>query len=131
MNPIADLDNQSGLVIYGQKTLQGFSSAMDRINVARLVNYMRYNLDLLSRGFLFEQNDEFTRDNIRTAIERFCSTLMAQRGLYDYIVECSEVNNTPARIDRNELWVDISVQPTKSVEFIYIPLRIRNSGETL
>lgn len=131
INPIADLDNQSGLVIYGQKTLQGFSSAMDRINVARLVNYMRYNLDLLSRGFLFEQNDEFTRDNIRTAVERFCSTLMAQRGLYDYIVVCDDTNNTPARIDRNELWVDISIQPTKSVEFIYIPLRIRNSGEAL
>lgn len=130
MNPIADLPNQ-GLVVYGQKTLQGFSSAMDRINVARLVNYMRYNLDLLSRGFLFEQNDEFTRDNIRTAVDRFCATLVSQRGLYDYAVVCDDTNNTPARIDRNELWVDVAIQPVKSVEFIYIPLRIRNTGETL
>lgn len=130
MNPIADLANQ-GLVVYGQKTLQGYESAMDRINVSRLVNFMRYNLDLLSRGFLFEQNDEFTRDNIRTAVDRFCSTLVAQRGLYDYVVVCDDTNNTPARIDKNELWVDVAIQPVKSVEFIYIPLRIRNTGEQL
>lgn len=130
MNPITDLPNQ-GLVVYGQKTLQGFSSAMDRINVARLVNYMRYNLDLLSRGFLFEQNDDFTRDNIRTAVERFCAGLVSQRGLYDFLVVCDDTNNTPARIDRNELWVDVAIQPVKSVEFIYIPLRIRNTGEPL
>lgn len=130
MNPIADLPN-SGLVVYGQKTLQGFSSAMDRINVARLVNYMRYNLDLLSRGFLFEQNDKITRDNIRDAVERFCGGLVSTRGLYDFLVVCDETNNTPARIDRNELWVDVAIQPVKSVEFIYIPLRIRNTGEEL
>lgn len=130
MNPIADLPNQ-GLVVYGQKTLQGYASAMDRINVARLVNYMRYNLDILSRGFLFEQNDEFTRDNIRDAVDRFCSGLVTNRGLYDYLVVCDESNNTPGRIDRNELWVDVAIQPVKSVEFIYIPLRIRNTGEAL
>ena len=130
MNPIADMPG-TGLVVYGQKTLQSFASAMDRINVARLVNYMRYNLDLLSRGFLFEQNDKITRDNIRDAVERFCGTLVSERGLYDFLVVCDESNNTPARIDRNELWVDVAIQPVKSVEFIYIPLRIRNTGEEL
>ena len=60
------------LVVYGQKTSQAFASALDRVNVARLVNYMRFNLDNLSRGFLFEQNDKITRDNIRDAVERFC-----------------------------------------------------------
>ena len=130
MNPIADLPG-TGLVVYGQKTLQSFASAMDRINVARLVNYMRYNLDILSRGFLFEQNDKITRDNIRDAVERFCGSLVTTRGLYDFLVVCDESNNTPARIDRNELWVDVAIQPVKSVEFIYIPLRIRNTGEDL
>jgi hypothetical protein len=130
MNPIADMPG-TGLVVYGQKTLQSFASAMDRINVARLVNYMRYNLDQLSRGFLFEQNDKITRDNIRDAVERFCGTLVSERGLYDFLVVCDESNNTPARIDRNELWVDVAIQPVKSVEFIYIPLRIRNTGEEL
>jgi hypothetical protein len=130
MNPIADFPNQ-GLVVYGQKTLQSFASAMDRVNVARLVNYMRHNLDQLARAFLFEQNDKITRDNIKDAVERFCGTLVSERGLYDFLVVCDESNNTGARIDRNELWVDIAIQPVKAVEFIYIPLRIRNTGEEL
>jgi len=130
INPIADLPNQ-GLVVYGQKTSQAFASALDRINVARLTNYMRYNLDQLSRGFLFEQNDKITRDNMRDAVERFCGELVTNRGLYDFLVVCDESNNTPARIDRNELWVDVAIQPVKAVEFIYIPLRIRNTGESL
>ena len=130
MNPIADMPG-TGLVVYGQKTLQAYASATDRVNVARLINYMRYNLDLLSRGFLFEQNDTITRENMRDAVDRFCSGLVINRGLYDYLVVCDATNNTPARIDRNELWVDIAIQPAKSVEFIYIPLRIRNTGEQL
>ena len=130
MNPIADMPG-TGLVVYGQKTLQSHASAMDRINVARLVNYMRFNLDQLSRGFLFEQNDKITRDNMRDAVERFCGELVTNRGLYDFLVVCDDTNNTPARIDRNELWVDVAIQPAKSVEFIYIPLRIRNTGEAL
>ena len=130
INPIADLPNQ-GLVVYGQKTTQAFASALARINVARLTNYMRFNLDQLSRGFLFEQNDKITRDNMRDAVERFCGELVTNRGLYDFLVVCDETNNTPARIDRNELYVDVAIQPAKSVEFIYIPLRIRNTGESL
>jgi hypothetical protein len=130
MNPIADIPG-TGLVVYGQKTRQSFSSALDRVNVARLVNHMRYSLDQLSRGFLFEQNDKITRDGMRDAVERFCGGLVSTRGLYDFVVVCDETNNTPGRIDRNELWVDIAIQPVKSVEFIYIPLRIRNTGEEL
>ena len=130
MNPIADFP-ATGMAVYGQKTTQATSSALDRINVARLVNYMRHNLDQLSRSFLFETNDKITRDNMRDAVERFCGNLVTQRGLYDFLVVCDESNNTPARIDRNELWVDVAVQPAKAVEFIYIPLRIRNTGETL
>ena len=130
MNPIADFP-ATGMAVYGQKTTQATSTALDRVNVARLVNYMRHNLDQMSRGFLFEQNDKITRDNMRDAVERFCGNLVTQRGLYDFLVVCDDSNNTPARIDRNELWVDVAVQPAKSVEFIYIPLRIRNTGETL
>jgi phage tail sheath protein FI len=130
MNPIADFPS-TGMAVYGQKTTQATSTALDRVNVARLVNYMRHNLDQMSRGFLFEQNDKITRDNMRDAVERFCGNLVTQRGLYDFLVVCDDSNNTPARIDRNELWVDVAIQPAKSVEFIYIPLRIRNTGETL
>ena len=130
INPIADFPN-TGMAVYGQKTTQATSTALDRVNVARLVNYMRHNLDQMSRSFLFEQNDKITRDNMRDAVERFCGGLVTDRGLYDFLVVCDDSNNTPARIDRNELWVDVAIQPAKSVEFIYIPLRIRNTGEVL
>ena len=86
--------SNQGLVVYGQKTAQAFASALDPINVARLTNYMRFNLDQLSRGFLFEQNDKITRDNMRDAVERFCGELVTNRGLYDFLVVCDESNNT-------------------------------------
>ena len=59
---------------------------------------------------------------------RLMIDLIAKRGIYDYLVVCDDTNNTPARIDRNELWVDIAIEPVKAVEFIYIPLRIKNTG---
>ena len=55
--------------------------------------------------------------------------LVAKRGIYDYLVVCDETNNTNSRIDRNELYVDIAIEPTKAAEFIYIPIRLKNTGE--
>jgi hypothetical protein len=130
INPIADFPGD-GILVYGQKTTQGFASALDRVNVARLINHMRWHLDQLARAFLFEQNDAYTREQIKDVVERYCAGLVSARGLYDFLVVCDDSNNTPARIDRNELWLDIAIQPVKTVEFIYIPLRIRNTGESL
>ena len=61
----------------------------------------------------------------------FMEDLVSKRALYDFLVVCDESNNTPARIDRNELYIDIAIQPVKAIEFIYIPLRIKNTGESL
>jgi hypothetical protein len=137
INPITLL-NGVGIVAYGQKTRSpvtagvggslGASSAMDRINVARLVNYLRTVLTGVSNQFLFEPNDKITRDQIKQLIESVMNDLIAKRGLYDYLVVCDETNNTPERIARNELYVDIAVEPMKSVEFIYIPIRLKNPG---
>ena len=70
---------------------------------------------------------------LRNEIANTCNSLMidliSKRAIYDYLVVCDLSNNTPARIDRNELWVDIAIEPVKAVEFIYIPLRIKNTGE--
>ena len=55
--------------------------------------------------------------------------LAAQRGLFDFAVVCDETNNTPSRIDRNELYIDVAIEPVKAVEFIYIPVRLKNTGE--
>lgn len=128
INPIATLPG-AGLVNFGQLTRARNASALDRINVARLVCYLRRQLSILSKPYLFEPNDAQTRREIKAAAESLMLELVGQRALYDFIVVCDESNNTPSRIDQNELWMDIAIEPVKSVEFIYIPLRIKNTGE--
>ncbi len=128
LNPIPFF-NGVGLVAYGQKTRARNASALDRINVARLVVYLRSQLNKLARPYIFEPNDKITRDEIKQACESLLLELVGLRALYDFAVVCDESNNTPARIDRNELYVDIAIEPVKAVEFIYIPLRVKNTGE--
>jgi hypothetical protein len=128
INPITFISG-SGLVVFGQKTRARNASALDRINVARLIVYMRVQLERLTRPYLFEPNDKITRDQVKAAAEAFLLELVGLRALYDFVVVCDETNNTPARIDRNELWLDIAIEPVKAIEFIYIPLRIKNTGE--
>ena len=119
----------NGLLNYGNKTSFDSSSALDRTNVARLVAYIRRQLTIAARPFVFEPNDAFTRQQIAAVIQSLMIDLVAKRGLYDYLVICDESNNTPARIDRNELWVDVAIEPVKAAEFIYIPVRVLNTGE--
>ena len=77
----------------------------------------------------FIVSDKITRDEIKQQAESLLLELVGQRGLYDYLVVCDESNNTPSRIDKNELYLDIAIEPVKAVEFIYIPLRLKNTGE--
>ena len=118
----------TGLVNFGNKTTIS-GSALDRINVSRLVSYIRLMVESGAKGYLFEPNDKLTRDEIKMTMEGIMNDLIAKRGLYDYLVVCDESNNTPPRIDRNELYVDIAIEPVKATEFIYIPVRIKNTGE--
>ncbi len=128
VNPIATIPG-AGIVNFGQYTRARNASALDRINVARLVAYLRRQLSLLVKPFLFEPNDRITRNEIKQATESFLLELVGQRALYDFLVVCDESNNTPTRIDRSELWLDIAIEPVKAVEFIYIPLRLKNTGD--
>ena len=128
VNPITFI-NGAGLVNYGQKTRARNASSLDRINVARLVIYLRSQLNKLAKPYIFEPNDKITRDQIKQAAESLCLELVGARALYDFLVVCDNSNNTPARIDRNELYLDIAIEPVKAVEFIYIPLRLKNTGE--
>jgi phage tail sheath protein FI len=128
VNPITFITG-AGLVNFGQKTRARGASALDRINVARLVIYLRSQLNKLAKPYIFEPNDKITRDEIKQAAESLMLELVSQRALFDYLVVCDESNNTPARIDRNELYLDIAIEPVKAVEFIYIPLRLKNTGE--
>jgi len=117
-----------GHVAFGQKTRGKNASALDRINVARLVVYLRSQLNKLARPYIFEPNDKITRDEIKGAVESLLLELVGLRAIYDFAVVCDTSNNTNARIDRNELYVDIAITPVKAVEFIYIPLRVKNTG---
>jgi hypothetical protein len=130
VNPLTVLPGV-GLVAYGQKTRAAQTSAMDRINVSRLVAYLRLVLDKVARPFIFEPNDTITRNQVKSAFESVLNDLVAKRGLYDYLVVCDTTNNTPDRIDRNELYVDIAIKPVKAIEFVYIPVRIVNTGASL
>jgi hypothetical protein len=127
LNPIANLPGL-GLAVFGQKTRSPIPQSTDRINVARLVNYIRTILSGISNSFLFEPNDKITRDQIKQVIEGAMNDLVAKRGIYDYLVVCDNSNNTSDRIARNELYVDIAIEPMKAVEFIYIPVRLKNPG---
>jgi len=127
INPIATL-NGVGIVNFGNNTRNKGTSSLGKINVARLTAYLRRQLDILSRPFLFEPNDKNTRNELKNAAESLLLELVGQRALYDYIVVCDESNNTAARIDRSELWMDIAIEPVKAVEYIYIPLRLKNTG---
>jgi hypothetical protein len=128
INPITFIPGV-GITNFGNKTLTSLDSALNRINVARLVAFIRGRLDVIAKQYLFEPNDQITRNEITNAITSLMIDLVAKRGIYDYLVVCDLTNNTPARIDRNELYVDIAIEPVKAVEFIYIPVRIKNTGE--
>ena len=128
INPVTFLSG-AGLVNFGQKTRAKNASALDRINVARLVIYLRSQFNKLAKPYIFEPNDKITRDEIKAQADSLLLELVGQRALYDFLVVCDESNNTPTRIDRNELYLDIAIEPVKAVEFIYIPLRLKNTGE--
>lgn len=128
INPITFIPGV-GIVNFGNKTTTSITSALDRINVARLVAFLRSRLAEIGKLYLFEPNDEITRNEITNTCNSLMIDLISKRAIYDYLVVCDLSNNTPARIDRNELWVDIAIEPVKAVEFIYIPLRIKNTGE--
>ena len=126
VNPIGQFPGR-GLAVFGQKTLYPNASALDRVNVGRLIVYIRERLDDIVKPFLFEPNDEITRQNAKVVVDRFLGNLVSQRGLYDFLTVCDTTNNTPARIDRNELYIDVAIQPVKAIEFIYIPVRVQNT----
>ena len=127
INPITFIPG-IGITNFGNKTSTATTTALDRINVARLVAFLRGRLEEIGKLYLFEPNDTITRNQITNSVNSLMIDLVAKRALYDYLVVCDLSNNTPARIDRSELWVDVAIEPVKAVEFIYIPLRIKNTG---
>jgi len=127
INPIVSFAGQ-GKVIWGQKTLLDKPSAFNRINVRRLFVVMEKAISTAAKYFLFEPNDEFTRLGMVNMIEPFLRDVRGRRGVYDFMIVCDERNNTSERIDRQELWVDIYVKPTKAAEFIVLNFVATKTG---
>lgn len=119
---------QDGIVVYGQRTLQRSQSALDRVNVRMLLIHIKKNLTVLLRNFLFEPNDRILWRQVIATVEPFLADVQSRRGMDAFRVICDETNNTPERIDRNELWVSIFLKPTRTVEFIVLNLIVLRSG---
>jgi len=127
INPLVFFPGQ-GFIVWGQKTSAVAASAVDRINVSRLIKYVKRQLRRNTLSFVFQPNDTLTRDNLKAVVDNFLGDLIVKRGLYDFVTVCDESNNTPDRIDRNEMYIDIALKPVKAAEFIYIPIRIVATG---
>jgi hypothetical protein len=128
INPVTYFP-QVGYINYGNHTRQKAATALDRINVARLVAYLRERLEQIVRPLVFEPNDKITRDKAKAICDQLLNDVAGRRGLYDFLVVCDRTNNTNATIDRNELHIDIAIEPVKAVEFIYIPVRVKATGQ--
>lgn len=117
-----------GFIVWGQKTSANAASAMDRINVSRLMKYIKRSLRRNTMPFVFQPNDQITRDNLKAVVDSFLSDLIVKRGLYDFVTLCDSSNNTADRIDRHEMVIEVACKPVKSAEFLYIPITIVATG---
>ena len=129
VNPIVNFP-QDGITIWGQRTLQRIQSALDRVNVRLLLIYIKKNAIQFLRDFVFEQNDVITRANVVSVSIPFLADIQARRGLTGFAVVCDERNNTPQRIDANELHVAYFLQPTRVAEFIQLDLVIMKTSQS-
>ncbi len=127
INPVLFKPGQ-GFLLWGQKCSAPQPSALDRINVSRLIKYIKRQLRRNTLSFVFEPNDQLTRDNLKAVVDSFLGDLIVKRGLFDFATICDESNNTPDRIDRNEMYIDVALKPIKAAEFIYIPIRVVATG---
>jgi phage tail sheath protein FI len=119
INPVVSFPGE-GTVLYGDKTLQTKPSAFDRINVRRLFIALEKTIDRSAKFQLFEQNDEFTRNQFVNTIEPFLRSVKGRRGISDFYVVCDETNNPQDAVDRNEFRADIYVKPVRSINFIQL-----------
>ena len=129
VNPIATFPN-AGVVVFGQKTLQTAASALDRVNVRRLLIELKSYISQIADNLVFEQNTIATRNNFLTQVNPYLASVQQRQGLYAFKVVMDDSNNTPDVIDRNQMIGQIYIQPTKTAEFIYLDFNILPTGAT-
>ena len=129
VNPIATFPGQ-GTVVYGQKTLQTKASALDRVNVRRLLISLKSYISQVAQNLVFEQNTIATRNAFLAQVNPYLESVQQRQGLYAFKVVMDDSNNTADVIDRNEMIGQIYIQPTKTAEFIYLDFNITPTGTT-
>jgi phage tail sheath protein FI len=130
VNPIVSFPQQ-GLTIFGQRTGQRSPSSLDRINIRRLMIYVRKVILASTQRFVFEPNDEFTWSQIEGVVNPFLDDIRRRRGITEFRVVCDETTNTPLRVDRNELWTKVLLKPTKTAEVIVFEINLTNQSADL
>ena len=129
VNPIATFPG-TGTVVYGQKTLQTQASALDRVNVRRLLIALKGYISQVAQNLVFEQNTIATRNSFLSQVNPYLETVQQRQGLYAFKVIMDDSNNTPDVIDRNQLVGQIYLQPTRTAEFIYLDFNVLPTGVT-
>ena len=129
VNPIATFPG-TGVVVYGQKTLQKKASALDRVNVRRLLISLKSYISQVANNLVFEQNTIATRNQFLSQVNPYLESVQQRQGLYAFRVIMDDSNNTPDVIDRNQLVGQIYLQPTKTAEFIYLDFNVLPTGAT-
>jgi hypothetical protein len=127
VNPIATFPG-SGVTVFGQKTLQKRASALDRVNVRRLLIALKSFIGQVAEGLVFEQNTAATRNNFLSQVNPYLESVQQRQGLYAFKVVMDETNNTPDVVDRNELVGQIFLQPTRTAEFIVLDFNVLPTG---
>lgn len=130
VNPIVNFPQQ-GITIWGQRTLQRSPTALDRINVRRLMLFVKATIEASTKRFVFEPNDKITQERITDLLQPFFADVQARRGIKEFKVICDESVNTPVRVDRNELWCKVMIKPTKAAEVLIFELNITSQSATL
>jgi phage tail sheath protein FI len=128
INPIVQFVDVQGFLVWGQKTLQRRPTALDRVNVRRLMFYLEKRIRVAVRGLLFDPNDDIFRKSFVSICVGILEEVKRGRGLTDYFVKADDELNTPDVIDRNEFRAQIGVQPTRAVEFMFIEFSIHRTG---
>ena len=127
VNPLATFPGE-GVVVFGQKTLQKKSTALDRVNVRRLLIALKNYIGQVGNNLVFEQNTNVTRNRFLSQVNPYLESVVQRQGLYAYKVVMDESNNTPDVIDRNQLVGQIYIQPTKTAEFIILNFNVQPTG---
>ena len=127
INPIATFAN-TGVTVFGQKTLQKKPSALDRVNVRRLLIELKNYISQVADTLVFEQNTIATRNNFLLQVNPYLASVQQRQGLYAFRVVMDETNNTPQVIDNNQLVGAIYLQPTRTAEFIYLTFNVLPTG---